>query len=61
MPTKAKTRLQVATEYGICAKTLNRWLKKSKILVPSRDLIPPKIVDQIYQQFGCPIMSDHDA
>jgi len=54
MTNKAKTRLQIADEYGICAKTLSRWLKKSKISLPTRDLIPPKVLEEIYARFGCP-------
>ncbi len=57
---KAKTRQEVATEYGICTKTLRRWLKKSNITLPSRDLISPKMIQEIYNRFGCPIMSDGD-
>ena len=32
---KVKTRQEVAEEYGICPKTLNRWFKKADIYIPS--------------------------
>ena len=52
-PLKAKTREQIADEYGICSKTLRRWLKKNEIQLPHR-LISPKDQLKIYETFGFP-------
>ncbi len=38
----AKTKQQIANEYGICTKTLNKWLKDEKVEI-SRGLINPRI------------------
>ena len=50
---KAKTRQQVAEEYGICVKTFNRRLKKAKIQLQS-GLIYPCDIRKIYKKFGYP-------
>ena len=49
----AKTKQQIANEYGICTKTLNKWLKGEKIKI-HRGLINPKRQDLIYRKFGTP-------
>jgi len=49
----AKTRSQMAIEYGIHRKTFSRWLKKAGIVVDGY-LIPPKAQEMIYQLFGDP-------
>jgi hypothetical protein len=49
----AKTKKQIADEYGICTKTLNKWLKASGIKI-QRGLINPKKQELIYKQFGFP-------
>jgi len=56
---KAKTRQEIAEEYGICRKTLSRRLKKAKIYIDS-GLIFPNQLKVIYETFGvpkCPKMS----
>jgi hypothetical protein len=50
---KAKTRQEVAEEFGICTKTLTRRLKKAKIC-PGSGLIFPKYLKIIYETFGVP-------
>lgn len=50
---KAKTRKQIADEYGISPRTLRRWLKKYNILLPKR-LLCSKEQQIIYQSFGHP-------
>lgn len=50
---KAKSREQIANEYGISARTLKRWLKKNKIFI-KRGLICPKDQELIYKTFGNP-------
>jgi abortive infection bacteriophage resistance protein len=37
----AKSKQQIATEYGICTKTLSKWLKEENITI-KRGLINPK-------------------
>ena len=49
----AKTKQQIADEYGICIKTLNKWLKEEKIRI-NRGLINPKNQEMIYKKFGAP-------
>jgi len=49
----AKTRQQIADEYGISRKTLSRWLKKAGIELDGY-LIAPKEQAFIYQTFGDP-------
>jgi abortive infection bacteriophage resistance protein len=49
----AKSRKQIANEYGICTKTLTKWLKDEKIRL-KRGLINPKKQDLIYKRFGFP-------
>lgn len=55
---KAKTRQQIAIEYGISPKTLGRWLKKANIHLPARDLIPPALLGEIYARFGRPVVTN---
>ena len=47
----------MATEYGVCLKTFNRWLKRESIVLP-KGLICPKDQEVIYEQLGCPKKSD---
>lgn len=49
----AKTRQQIADEYGISRKTLSRWLKKAGIVLEGY-LISPKEQALIYETFGDP-------
>ena len=51
--TKAKTRQQIAYEYGICSRTLKRWLAAHEIKL-SKGLITPKEQEMIYNLFGIP-------
>lgn len=50
---KAKTRQQIADEFGIDRKTLYRWLKRNKISVDT-GLLTPFEQAQIYHTFGKP-------
>lgn len=50
---KAKTREELAQEYGISIRTLSRWLKKEGIRLPG-GLIKPCQLKTIYETFGCP-------
>jgi hypothetical protein len=50
---KAKTREEVAIEYGIEVRTLYRWLKKEEIIIP-QGLIKPRYLKIIYETFGTP-------
>ena len=58
MTLQAKTRNEVAAEYGISTRTLKRWLKKRNINITARDRIPPKELTIIYVTFGNPQMSN---
>ena len=49
----AKTRQQIAFEYGICTKTLNKWLKNAEIKLPI-GLITPFYQMIIHEKFGTP-------
>ena len=54
---KAKTREQIASEYGISTRTLRRLFKTHNIILPRR-LIYPKDQLKIYETFGNPITDD---
>jgi phage antirepressor YoqD-like protein len=49
----AKSKQQIAEEYGICTKTLNKWLRENNIKF-KRGLINPKQQDLIYKKLGIP-------
>ena len=50
---RARSRNEVAEEYGISVKTLKRWFKKADLIIPS-GLIDPLHLKIIYQAFGTP-------
>jgi phage antirepressor YoqD-like protein len=50
---QAKSKQQIASEYGICTKTLTKWLQEEKIIL-KRGLINPKKQKVIYRRFGIP-------
>ena len=50
---RAKTRQEVAGEYAITPRTLQRWLKKADIK-PSRGRLTPFYLERIYTAFGKP-------
>lgn len=52
---RTKTRQEVACEYGIDRKTLNRWLKRTNLSI-TNGLICPSEMELIYQTFGNPYM-----
>ncbi len=54
---QAKTRQEIADEYGVDVRKLNRWFKKHNLEIPKRDRITPKDITKIYDAFGCPNMS----
>jgi len=49
----AKTRKEVAGEYGISIRTLYRWFKKANLHIPP-GLIDPNHLHIIYEIFGDP-------
>lgn len=49
----AKSKQQIANEYGICTKTLTKWFKEEKIHI-KRGLISPKKQEIIYKKLGIP-------
>jgi transposase-like protein len=49
----AKSKQQIAREYGICTKTLTKWLKEERIFL-KRGLINPKRQEIIYKKLGIP-------
>lgn len=50
----AKSRQQMAVEYGINRKTFCKWCKEADIKLPVRKLIPPKLQNIIYEKLGQP-------
>lgn len=48
---KAKTKQQLAEEYGICIRTFNKWLLERNITI-KRGLISPKEQEIIYSKLG---------
>ena len=51
---KAKTRQEIANEYGIHRNTFRTWLKDAGIKL-SKKLITPKEQALIYEYFGHPV------
>ncbi len=51
MEIRAKSRQQIADEYGISAKTLARWLQRENIQV-TKGLVTPREQELIYAAFG---------
>lgn len=49
----AKSKQQIAAEYGICTKTLTKWLKDENIIL-KRGLIRPNQLLLIYNTIGFP-------
>ena len=49
----AKTRQQISMEYGVCTKTLTKWLKNAEIKLPP-GIINPYFIDLIYTKLGAP-------
>lgn len=50
MTQKAKSRQEIAEEFGISAKTLSRWFLRENLIIP-KGLISPKNQDLIYEKF----------
>jgi transcriptional regulator with XRE-family HTH domain len=50
---RAKTRQEIADEYGIDRKTLNKWLIMEDLIIPS-GIIKPCHLIIIYETFGVP-------
>jgi len=50
---KAKFRYEVAREYGISVKTLNRWIKSYNLSIP-KGIINPHLLRILYAKFGPP-------
>jgi len=50
---KRKYRNEVAKEYGISIRTLNRWFERENINIP-RGFIDPAHLRLIYKTFGIP-------
>ena len=46
---QAKTRQQIAMEYGVCTKTLNKWLKDAEIELPTGS-INSFYINEIYKK-----------
>lgn len=46
-----KTKYEIARDLGISLRTLQRWIKKSKLVVP-RGLICPQKQQEILRAFG---------
>lgn len=52
----AKSKKELASEFGVCPKTFTRWLKRENIRT-SRELYTPKGQEMIYKIFGRPKIS----
>jgi predicted transcriptional regulator len=48
---KAKTRKEIASEFGITPKTLRIWLLKAEITLDSKSFICPKTYKIIKEKF----------
>jgi uncharacterized protein YjcR len=52
---KAKSRKELASEYGVCARTMRRWLKRKGFDHLPSELILPVDLRKIYKAFGLPV------
>lgn len=57
--TRAKTRQEMADEYGIGRKTFYRWMKRAGIQV-TNGLLYPLEIEVIYNTFGNPYSADKE-
>jgi transposase-like protein len=53
MTRKAKSRQEIARDYGISARTLTRWIHRGGLNIP-KGPISPRNQDLIYEKFGKP-------
>jgi transposase-like protein len=53
MTRKAKSRQEIAREYGISARTLTRWIQRQGLPIP-KGLVSPIDQELIYEKFGKP-------
>jgi hypothetical protein len=53
MESKAKTRKQIAAEYGICVRTLNKWMKNEGLNFPP-GLLTPAQQEEIHERLRMP-------
>ncbi len=51
---KAKTRKELAEEYGVCTRTMRRWLKNEGFVSLGAEKIRPIDLEKIYLTFGLP-------
>ncbi len=56
---KAKSRQQLAREYGVHIKTFMNWLKREGITIEPGVLYPKK-VEEIYEKLGKPKVGSTD-
>jgi len=52
---KMKTRIEIASELGICPRTLRRHLEKAGIRLP-RGLVSPNYQKAVYELFNKKVM-----
>jgi len=55
----AKTRQEIANEYAISVRTLNRWIKRANLCIP-KGLVDPYHLTIIYKTFGVPKKANED-
>ena len=55
---KAKSRSEIAYEYGISVRTLKRWFKKGYINIPSGLIDPYLVVEETNREFPGTPLSD---
>ncbi|MFN7879360.1 MAG: hypothetical protein ACK5X3_09950 [Pseudomonadota bacterium] len=49
---KVSTRTQLAAAYGVSRKTLEGWCRRAGIHLPSRILLPPRVLKEIREKLG---------
>lgn len=57
---RAKTRLEMADEYGIDRKTFYRWMKRAGLQI-TNGLLSPLEIKSIYNTFGKPYSADNGS
>jgi hypothetical protein len=51
---RAKSRKELAAEYGVCVRTIRRWLKRKGFDHLPSERIRPVDLRKIYKAFGLP-------
>lgn len=55
------TRQQLADDYGVSTRTINKWIDKAGISIGKRELLWPNKLQEFYNKIGVPFIENIDA